>query len=205
MVSPISGHILLTYLSRGKSASLEGQLGVGADRGQLLRDVQGDLLVARGGAGGGVLVLGDGGDLGVLGGLVAEDRGLPDGGGVPLERPEQDGVGLAGDVARRLGVGEGLVGDDLLEAVEVLDLGRARGGGGVAQEGEDGVRDAHGVVELEVRVGDVEDRLVRVLLGHLSLDDGAVDGQIAGGGETGEGEESRSVLHLCGSSEREGM
>lgn len=86
-------------------------------------------------------MLGDGCDLGVGRGLVAEHRGQADGAGVPLQGAEHDGVGHAIDVVGGLGVGEGLVGDDLLEAVEVGHVRGAGGGSGVAEQGEDAVRD----------------------------------------------------------------
>lgn len=186
---PCSDEDSFTYVAGGKSTGLDGQGRVGADGGELLRHVQGDLLVARGGVRGRILVLGDGGDLGVGGGLVADDRGHADAGRVSLQGAEHDGVGHARDIVGGLGVGEGLVGDDLLEAVEVVDVGGALGGGGVAEEREDGILDLQRVVELQVRVCDVEDGLVRVLLGDLSLGDAGVEGEVAGSSQAGKGEE----------------
>lgn len=141
-------------------------------------------------------MLRNGRNLGVLSGLVAENRSLADGGGVSLQGPEHDRVCLTVHISRRLGVGEGLVRDGLLEAVEVLDVSGSVGGRGVTQEGEDGVCDVLGVVELQVGVGDGEDGLVRVLLGHLSLGDGVVQRNLAGSRQASEGEKGHSTLHL---------
>lgn len=187
-----------TYIAGSKGTGLNGQGRIGADGGELLRNVQGDLLVARGGIRGRILVLGDGSDLRVGGGLVADDRGLADGGSVSLQGAEHDGVGHSRDIVGRLGVGEGLVGDDLLEAVEVVDVGGSLGGSGVAEEREDGILDLQRVVELQVRVCDVEDGLVGVLLRDLSLHDTGVEGDLAGSSQPDEGEEGGRVLHLCG-------
>lgn len=178
---------------------MEGQGRVSAKGGKLLGHVQGDLLVARGGARGRVLVLGDGRNLGVGRGLVAQYRGQPNGARVPLQGTEHDGVGHARHVVGGLGVGEGLVGDDLLEAVEVGHVRGAVGGGGIAEQRKDGVGDVLGVVELQVRVGHAKDGLVGVLLRNLPLGDMVVEGNLAGSSKPGEGEKHDLVLHLCGS------
>ncbi len=74
---------LFSYLAGRKSAGLKSELRVSADRSQLDGQGERDLLVQRGSAvGGGVLVLLKRIDLGVDGGLGAEDRGLANGSSV---------------------------------------------------------------------------------------------------------------------------
>ncbi len=186
----------ITNITGGEGAAVESKLGIGANGGQSLGDSELDISIARGLRRGGVLVLGDAGDLGVDGGLGAENAGEADLAGVALEGAEDDGLGLAVDVASGLCVGEGLVGNDLLEAVQVLDVGSTLGGGGVAQEGKDGVGDVQGVVELQGRVDDAEGSLVRVLLGNLTLGRAVrVQGDLAGRSNAHQGSERSFVLH----------
>lgn len=187
----------VTHLARGKGSALDGQGRVGTDRGELRSDVQGNLLVARSRCRGGVLVLRDGSNLGVRRGLVAKNRRLADSRRVPLKSTEQDRLRLTVDIPRRLGVREGLVGDDLLEAVEVLDVGGTLRGGGVAEEGKDSVLDLQWVIKLQVRLGGGDDGLVRVLLGHFPLDNMVVQRDLTGSSQAGEGQDGRLVLHLC--------
>lgn len=192
-----------TYLARGKRGGLQGNERVTADGGDL--DGSGQLnggVDGGGTGGGGVLVLLEGVDLGVDSGLVAVDAELADGERVLLDGAKEDGVNLAVEIAGRLGVGEGLVGDDLLQAVEVGNVGGTLDGSGVTQQGEDGVLDLEGVVELEEGVGGAEDGLVRVLLGHLAPHQARRAhlapelGDIAGAGHAGQAEEGDFVLHL---------
>lgn len=185
-----------TYTTRSEGTSVDRQGGIGANRGELFRNIQGNRLVARGGARGGILVLGDSCNLGVGRGLVAEHRCLADGGSVPLQSAEHDGVGHPVDIIRGLGVGERLIGDNLLEAVEVLHVRGSVGGSSIAKKSEDGVRDALRVVELQVLLGRGDDGLVRVLLGNLPLHDTGVKGDLTGSSQPGEGEKRDLILHL---------
>jgi hypothetical protein len=192
-----------TYLARGKRGGLQGNERVATNGGDLDGNGQLNGGVDLGGTGGGrVLVLLEGVNLGVDGGLVAVDAELADGERVLLNGAEEDGVDLAVEIVGRLGVGEGLVGDDLLQAVEVGDVGGAEGGGRVAQQGKDGVLDLEGVVELEEDVGGAEDGLVRVLLGHLAplqarrAHPAPELGDITGAGHAGQAEEGDFVLHV---------
>lgn len=192
-----------TYLARGKRSGLQGNKRVTTNGGDLDSGSQLNGRVDLGGTGGGgVLVLLEGVDLGVDGGLVAVDAELADGEGVLLDGAEEDGVDLAVEIAGRLGVGEGLVGDDLLQAVEVGDVGGAGSGRRVAEEGKDGVLDLEGVVELEEGVGGAENGLVRVLLGHLTPHQAGGThpapelGDITSAGHAGQAEEGDFVLHV---------
>lgn len=142
-------------------------------------------------------MLSDGGDLGVGGGLVAEHRCQTNLASVPLQCAEHDGVGHAIDIAGGFGVGEGLVSDDLLEAVEVGHVRGTGGGSGVTQQSEDPILDLQRVVELQVRAGGAEDGLVRVFLGNLSLRILVVEGDLTGSSQPGEGENSDLELHLA--------
>lgn len=142
-------------------------------------------------------MLGDGSNLRVHSSLVAENGSLANSGGVPLQGTEHDGVSLAVNITSSLGVGESLVGNDLLEAVEVLDVGCTLGSGSVAEQGEDGILDLQGVVELKVRLGGGDDCLVGVLLGNLPLNNGVVEGNLAGSSQAGEGKKGCLKLHLC--------
>lgn len=193
----ISSSSTVTYLTGSEGSSVDGEVRVSANGRELGSDIQSDLLVAAGGAGSGVLVLSDGSNLRVHSSLVAENGSLANSGGVPLQSAEHDGVSLAINIASSLGVGESLVGDDLLEAVEVLDVGCTLGSGGVAEQSEDGILDLQRVVELEVGLGGGDDSLVRVLLGNLPLDDGVVEGNLAGSSQAGEGKNGCLELHLC--------
>lgn len=192
-----------TYLARGKRGGLQGDGRVATNGGDLDGNGQLNGGVDLGGTGGGgVLVLLEGVDLGVDGGLVAVDAELADGEGVLLDGAEEDGVDLAVEIAGRLGVGEGLVGDDLLQAVEVRDVGGADGRSRVAEEGKDGVLDLEGVVELEEDVGGPQDGLVGVLLGHLTPHQAGGThpapelGDVASAGHAGQAEEGDFVLHV---------
>lgn len=199
IVTGVASAGVIVRVTRGECAGLDGQVGVGTDGCELRRDIQGDLLVARGLGGGRVLVLGDGSDLGVLRRLVAEDRGKADLASVSLESPEHDRISLSIDIASRLSVGESLVGNDLLQAVEVIDIGSSVGSGGVSEKGEDSVLNLKRVVQLEVRVDNAEDGLVRVLLRNLAL--GHARGHVRVGhlpssNEAREGDNSNLVLHF---------
>ena len=89
-----------------------------------------------------------------------------------------------------------ILGNDLLQAIQVVNLGGTVGSSRVAQEGEDGVKNVEGVVELQGVVGGDEDGLVRVLLGNLTLGRlVGVDGDLAGGSNARKGNHSSSVLH----------
>lgn len=148
----------------------DGIVRVAANGVDLLRNLEGDGLVGSRGAGRSwVLVLGDGGDFWVCG----LDRGASDGcetdlACVALESTVLERGGHASDIFGSFGVGECLVGGGLLETVGVGDGPLACCGGGVAEKAEDGVLDVVRVVELEVRVYDVENGLVGVLLGHFT-------------------------------------
>jgi len=113
-------------------------------------------------------VLLDGSDLGVDSRLIAQRASLANRQGVLLESAEQDGIDLAVEITSSLGVGKGLVGNNLLQAVQVGNIGRTKGGSGIAQQREDGVLNLEGVVQLQCQVGSAEDGLVRVLLRHLA-------------------------------------
>ena len=119
--------------------------------------------------------------------LVADDARQTNLARVALNSTEQHGVDHAVEVSRGLGVGEGLVGRDLLQTVQVGDLAGALGGGRVAEKPEDGVLDVERVVKLEIEVGGAQDGLVRVLLGHLALVEEPV-GHLAGGRNGGDGQ-----------------
>lgn len=188
---------VITYITGSKGSSVDGEVRVSTNGSQLGSDIESNLLVAAGGAGGRVLVLSDGSNLRVDSSLVAENGSLTNSGGVPLQGTEHDGVGLAVNIASSLGVGESLVGNDLLEAVEVLNVGCTLGSGSVAEKSEDGILNLQRVVELEVRLGSGDNSLVRVLLRNLPLDDGVVEGNLAGSSHAGEGEKGCLVLHLC--------
>jgi len=186
----------ITNIAGREGTALESKERVGTNGGQSLGDGQLDISIARGLGRGRVLVLGDAGDLGVDGGLGAEHAGQADLARVALEGAEDDGLGLAVNVASGLGVGEGLVGNNLLEAVQVLDVGGTRGGGCVTQEGKDGVGDVEGVVQLQGRIDDAEGGFVRVLLGNLTLGGAArVQGDLAGRSNAHQGSERSFVLH----------
>lgn len=199
VVAGVASAGVVVRVTRGESAGLDGQVGVGTDGSELRSDIQGDLLVARGLGGGRVLVLGDGSDLGVLRSLVAEDRGKADLAGVSLEGPEHDSIGLSIDIASRLRVGESLVGDDLLKTIEVRDVGSSLGSGSVAEKGEDSILNLKGVVQLEVGVDILEDGLVRVLLRNLTLGHARSHvrvGHVPSSSEARKGDNSNLVLHF---------
>lgn len=185
VVAGVSSSGGVANLARGKSAGEEGLGGVTADGSDLDGKVQDGLLVFGRLGRGRVLDLRQGGDLGVDGlDGRAELAGLADGQGVPLQGAEDERVDHAGDVVVGLGVGEGLVGNDLLQTVEVggVNLVRSLGGGCVTQKGKDGGLDLQGVVVLEKLVHGQEVELVRVLLGDLSSGE-AREGEKSGGDE----------------------
>lgn len=93
----------------------------------------------------------------MLGGLVGEDAGT-------YKSSVDESVRHALDVGSRLCVGEGLVGDALLQAVEVGDGTGALGGSGVAEQREDGVYDVVDVVQLESGLGAGQELSVGELL-----------------------------------------
>ena len=187
----------MAYLAGGKSAGGEGESGVGTNGSQLDGHIELDLCITRGLRGGGILMLLNSSDLRVDGSLVAQGAGQADLERVLLESTEQDGVRHGIQITSGLGVGEGLIGDDLLQAVQVLDVGGTGSGGGVTQESEDSVLDLEGVVQLEGGIGGTEDGLVRVLLGHLTPSQLVpVLHGITGGGDARQPQQSDFVLHL---------
>ncbi len=106
---------------------------------------------------------------------------------------------MAIDVTGRLGVGEGLVGHNLLQAVQIVDFRGALGSSGVAKKSKDSVLNVEGVVQLESGVGGPEDSLVRVLLGDLALRELArIQRHLAGRSNAREGNKCSSVLHDVG-------
>lgn len=68
----------------------------------------------------------------------------------------------------------------------------------ISEQGKYSICDLQRIVELQVLVGDVEDGLVRVLLGHFPLDSRAVQRDLAGSTQADKGEKGSFVLHLCG-------
>lgn len=122
-------------LSRGKRSAVNRPQRIAANAGDLNRQIQRDLLVViRGTVRGRVLVLREGRDLRVHGLQARAERALlPDGSRVPLQGPENEGVGHALDVSIGFGIREGLVGDCLLEAVEIGN-GASTGGGSLGRE-----------------------------------------------------------------------
>lgn len=185
----------MSYLSGGKGTALDGQVGVSADRRQLLGNFEGNVLVAGRRLGGRVLVLGDGSNLGVDSSLVAENALETDTASVALEGAEQDGVGLAFEITRSLRVAEGLVGNDLLQAVEVGDVGRAFGSSLVTEETKDGILDGQGVVELQIGVDDSQDSFMGVLLRNLALAHLGVEADFASRRTARKGNDRSLVLH----------
>lgn len=199
VVAGVTSSSRVANLTRGKGAALQSKKRVSPDGEQSLGDLELDLGVVGRLGRSRVLVLVDVDELGIDRSLVAEGGSLADGQGVTLEGTEEDGVDGQVEVVGGLGVGESLVGDDLLEAVEAVgrDVTGAVGGSGVAEEGEHAVEDVVWVVELEGDVAGAEDGLVRVFLGNLALGGSeGVSGHIAGRGEAnGDGHKSSSVLH----------
>ena len=161
-----------TYVARGKGATEKGKVGVGTDSSKLLGQLKGDGLVQGAGiSGGSILVLGEGGNLGIDSLVGAKNALDTDTASVPLNGLEQESSSHATNVLGLLGVGESLIGSLLLETVEVGDLTSTLGGGSVTQKTEDGVLDSLGVVQVEQVAGDGEHEVVRVLLRNLSLVD----------------------------------
>lgn len=114
-------------------------------------------------------MLGDCVNLGVGGSLVADDRGQTDLARVALEGTEEQGVCLAINITSCFCVGKGLVGNVLLETVQVGDGAGAVGGGSISEQRKDSVLNVLGVVQLQSRVGGLQDSLVGVLLCRCSL------------------------------------
>lgn len=108
-------------------------------------------------------------NLWVHGRLSAEDTGNSNATGVSLNGLEQQSTRHASEIFGALGIGEGLIGSLLLQAVEVCHVARSGSGCGVAQEAEDNIDDALGVFEVEELASDGEDEVVGVLLGNLTF------------------------------------
>ncbi len=104
-------------------------------------------------------------------------------------------VGLTLEITGGLRVGEGLVGNDLLQAVKVLDVGSTLGRSLVAQKTEDSILDLQRVVELQVGVDDSQDSFMRVFLGNLTLAHLGVKANLTSGGKARKGENRSFVLH----------
>ena len=190
-----------TYLTRSKCAGLQSEEGVGTDGSQSLGSLDLDVLIDISSTSGrGVLVLLDVCQLGVDRSLVAQSASPANGEGVPLQSTEEDSVGGEIKITSGLGVCQGLVGDDLLQAVQavVCHITGAVGRSSVAKEGEDSVDNVERIVKLESRVGGTENSLVGVLLGNLTLGGGSpgVERNFAGRSHAGKGNNGRSVLHF---------
>lgn len=127
-------------------------------------------------------------NLGVDCDFVAKNALQTNRAGVPLNSAEKHGHGEAVDllllILEQQSVAEGLVGSDLMKAVQVLNKASALSSGSVSEETEDGVLDLENVVELQELLGGGEKEFVRELLRNL------------GGGIPGEGsQDGGGMLH----------
>lgn len=179
------GVIAATYITGGESAGQKGQGGVSTNARELDSKVEDDILVdLLGVVGGRILVLRDGSDLCVVGSLVAVHASKTDGAGVLLKGTVEQGIGETSDslilVVEREGVGESLVGNDLLETVQIGHITSTISGGGGTEETEDGVNNVETVVELEDVLGGSDNGLMRLLLRDLGGGEGHKGGQDSG-------------------------
>ena len=172
----------MTYIARREGTALDGEVGISTDRSELHGHCESDVLVARGGGGGRVLVLGNSSNLGVDGSLVAENGLQTDLASVSLKSTEEDGVGLSSDITSSLGIGESLVSNDLLEAIEVVNIRGTGSSGSIAEQCKDGVLDLKRIVQLKSSVDGAEDSLMGVLLRNLTLGESTGEqGQLTSG------------------------
>ncbi len=80
------------------------------------------------------------------------------------ESTEDQGVRLALKIISCLRIGEGLVGNSLLQTVEVLNIASALGSGGVAEKRKDGSLNLVDIVQVQGGLDASEEPFMRVLL-----------------------------------------
>jgi hypothetical protein len=105
----------------------------------------------------------------IHGSLVAENTGDTYAASVSLNSLEKQRARHSAQILGRLCIGECLVCSFLLQAVEVRHVSCTGGGCSVAQEAEDDILDALGVVKVEELAGDCQHKVVRVFLGNFAL------------------------------------
>jgi hypothetical protein len=163
----------VTYITRGKGTRLESNEGVNTDDSELACELQSNGLVGIGSTcRRWVLVLVERGDFGVDSILDAYNASLAYFTSVSLNCLVDEGTSHATDITNILGVGESEICGELFETVkiDILEIGDARGGGSVSEKSEDGVRQLELVVKVDKLPDNVEESVVQMLLGNLTLD-----------------------------------